>query len=44
MKEFSLRGAHADELQALITIDDEACELYATAGLEFELGNDHPFR
>lgn len=43
MKEYSLRRAHADELQTLIAIDDEACELYATAGLELELENDHPF-
>jgi GNAT superfamily N-acetyltransferase len=43
LEAFSLRVAHSDELQALVAIDDAASEIYATAGLKLDLGDDHPF-
>ncbi len=43
MSEVSIRPARAGELQALLAIDDSASALYAQAGLELELGDDHPF-
>ncbi|TBR38466.1 N-acetyltransferase [Marinomonas agarivorans] len=38
-----LRQAYPDELQALISIDDNASQLYAEAGLVIEFESDHPF-
>lgn len=40
---FSLRLARPGELPELVHIDDAASELYAQAGLAFELAGDHPF-
>lgn len=43
MDSFSLRIVRADELPALMEIDDEASELYLQAGLSLGLEKDHPF-
>lgn len=40
---FGLRIARADELQALVEIDDQASELYLQAAITLALGKDHPF-
>lgn len=40
---FSLRPARPEELQTLVDIDDDACELYAQAGMSFDLSHEHPF-
>lgn len=39
----SLRNAAPEDLETLIAIDDEASKLYAQAGLNLDLGRDHPF-
>ena len=39
----TLRAARPDELRTLIAIDEDACELYARAGLRIDLPADHPF-
>lgn len=38
-----LRLARRGELAELVRIDDAACEVYASAGIQLELGADHPF-
>lgn len=43
MNTFTLRPANSQELPTLIEIDDEACELYEQAGLNFDIDEDHPF-
>lgn len=43
MPSFFLRKARPDELSSLIDIDDDAGELYAQAGIKFELDRNHPF-
>ncbi len=43
MTEYSLRAARLDELPKMVAIDDEASVLYAQAGLELALEEDHPF-
>lgn len=39
----TLRKATSQELQTLIEIDDEACELYTRFGLHLDIDEDHPF-
>lgn len=38
-----IRFAHAHELDKLIAVDDDACELYARAGIMLRLAADSPF-
>lgn len=40
---FSIRASHPHELPILISIDDEAGELYQRAGLAISLDRSHPF-
>ena len=37
------RRASPPELDEVISIDDDACALYDSAGLHFDFGPDHPF-
>jgi GNAT superfamily N-acetyltransferase len=39
----SLRFARPDELPVLVSIDDDACALYAEHGVHLELPSTHPF-
>jgi GNAT superfamily N-acetyltransferase len=39
----TIRAARVDEFAAVLAIDDDASELYATAGLVLGLTNAHPF-
>src|SRR5262249_19175010 len=43
MDRLTIRPAGPEELAELVSIDDDACALYAQAGLPFELAADHPF-
>jgi GNAT superfamily N-acetyltransferase len=38
-----IRHGKAEEMDLAIAIDDDACTLYAEAGLRFEIGPDHRF-
>ena len=38
-----IRNAHPHELHMLVSIDDQASQLYAQAGLQLALEPDHPF-
>jgi GNAT superfamily N-acetyltransferase len=38
-----IRTAHPDELDRMVAIDDDACALYAEAGIDVLLPDDHPF-
>ena len=41
--EIILRAASPSEIDEAIAIDDDACALYETAGLYFDIGPEHPF-
>ena len=41
--DFAIRAARADELDAIVAIDDAAGTLYAQAGLDFSFAPEHPF-
>ena len=43
MKSQVIRPARENELSALVDIDDEACQLYADAGMPVAFEADHPF-
>lgn len=43
MTEYALRPARSDELSQLVAIDDDASELYKSAGFAFDFAPDHPF-
>lgn len=43
MSDFSIRPAEPGELKTLIAIDDAASQLYKTAGISFDMADDHPF-
>lgn len=43
MPDISLRPARLNELSVLVSIDDDACSLYAEHGLEILLPPTHPF-
>lgn len=38
-----IRPGAADQIADAIAIDDDACLLYESAGLRFDIGPDHPF-
>ena len=38
-----IRRASPAEIAEVISIDDDACALYDSAGLHFDSGPDHPF-
>jgi GNAT superfamily N-acetyltransferase len=38
-----IRRASPAEIAEVISIDDDACALYETVGLHFDIGPDHPF-
>jgi GNAT superfamily N-acetyltransferase len=40
---FVVRGASPDEIDEMIAIDVDACTLYEEAGLDADLGPDHPY-
>jgi len=40
---FSIRAGVAADLPTLVALDDDACGLYAEAGLRLDLPSDHPF-
>jgi GNAT superfamily N-acetyltransferase len=39
----TIRRASPDEMAEAIAVDDDACALYDTVGLHFDIGPDHPF-
>ena len=39
----SIRPAAPDEIADAVAIDDDACTLYDTVGLRFDIASDHPF-
>lgn len=39
----TLRALPADEIAEAIAIDDDACTLYPTVGVHFDIAPDHPF-
>lgn len=39
----TLRVLSADDIGEAIAIDDDACALYPTVGVHFDIGPDHPF-
>jgi GNAT superfamily N-acetyltransferase len=39
----TIRPASPDEIDEAVAIDDDACRLFATVGLDLEIGPDHPF-
>ncbi|HRI69337.1 MAG TPA: GNAT family N-acetyltransferase, partial [Polyangium sp.] len=41
--EFYIRPARVNEVSVAVDIDDDACVLYANAGLTMELDDEHPF-
>ncbi|MFK7977112.1 MAG: GNAT family N-acetyltransferase [Halioglobus sp.] len=43
MSEYNYRQGRVDELEAIVSIDDAASDLYYQAGLELDLGESHPF-
>jgi GNAT superfamily N-acetyltransferase len=38
-----IRRASPAEIEAVVSIDDDACALYDQVGLHFDIGPDHPF-
>ncbi len=43
MPEVTIRLALPEEIDTLVDIDDDACQLYARSGLQVELPKNHPF-
>lgn len=43
MTKFTFQKAQSSDLARLVSIDNQACEIYAEAGLHFDLAEDHPF-
>lgn len=43
MSSIAIRTASPDEIDEVIAIDEDACELFRTVGLYVEMGPDHPF-
>jgi len=43
MTKFTFQKAQPSDLARLVSIDNQACEIYAEAGLHFDLAEDHPF-
>jgi GNAT superfamily N-acetyltransferase len=41
--DITIRGARPDELDLVVAIDDDASTLYVEAGLDVDLGPEHPF-
>jgi GNAT superfamily N-acetyltransferase len=40
---FAIRQASPDEIDEMVSIDVDACTLYVEAGLDADLGPDHPY-
>jgi GNAT superfamily N-acetyltransferase len=40
---FTIRRASPDEIDQMVAIDDDACTLYVEAGLDADLGPQHPY-
>jgi len=43
MHTLKLRALAPEQMADAVAIDDDACELYPTAGVHFDFGHDHPF-